>query len=371
MPGNDLIYQIALTMIPDVGPILAKKLIDYIGSPEAIFREKPYNIRKIPGIGNKLAQQITARNYLADAEKEIQRMQKHRISHVHYKDSSYPWRLKHCEDSPLLLYYRGNPSFGSKKMISIVGTRKATVYGRDLCRDIIKKLSENHPEMVVVSGLAYGIDIIAHRAALEFGIDTFAVLAHGLHTIYPSSHSQTARDIISQGALMSDFPTSMLAEKNNFLRRNRIIAGLSEATLVVESGDKGGALITADLAASYNREVFAIPGKVKDSFSKGCNTLIKNNVAGLVESAEDIEQMLDWKKERKAPPPKKTSTISLSTEEKKVLDTIEKEPEIGQEVLSGHTGIPLSKLMGIMLQLEMQDLINVLPGNRYCTKLTT
>jgi DNA processing protein len=365
MSKDPLVYQLAMTMVPGIGAITARKLIGYLGSPEAVFSEKPAVLRQIPGIGEHLAGQLSARNFIAEAEDEIARMGKYRIESVYYQDKAYPWRLKHCEDGPLLLFYRGNPDFQRTKSLSIVGTRNASRYGREITEMIVSGLAGKHPDLVIVSGLAYGIDIHAHRTALAHGLDTFAVMAHGLHTVYPSAHASTASRMLAQGALLSDFPTTMKPERNNFLRRNRIIAGLTEATLVIESAKKGGALITAELAASYHREVFAVPGRSTDAYSAGCNQLIQLNIAALVTSPSDIEQLLGWEipvreKETRQP----TQTL-LTSEEEQVIQSLQEEAGTRPDIISLRSGIPLQKLMLVLLQMELSGKVKVLPGNTY------
>ncbi|MCA1746445.1 MAG: DNA-processing protein DprA, partial [Bacteroidales bacterium] len=317
----------ALTMIPKIGAITARKLIEYIGSPEGVFMEKPAHLRTIPGVGEYLAAQVSVKNYLSKAEEEIKQMEKRGISPVYYQDEAYPWRLENCADAPILLFYRGKPGFNGAKYLSVVGTRNATSYGREMCEVIISQLAAQYSDLVIISGLAYGIDVMAHRFALKYGLDTWGVLAHGLHTLYPSSHTDVAGRIMKQGALLSDFPTTVKPERNNFLRRNRIIAGLSEATLVVESGPKGGALITAELAASYNREVFAVPGRIGDTYSSGCNRLIQNNIAALIESGSDIEKLLGWEQEvAQRTEPQNIITEELTEAEQLILRAINEEP---------------------------------------------
>lgn len=365
MSNDPLVYQLAMTMVPGIGAITARKLIAYVGSPEAVFSEKPETLKRIPGVGAHLAGQVSARNLVAEAEAEIGRMKKYKISSVYYRDDAYPWRLKNCEDGPLLLFYRGIPDFGRTKYLSVVGTRNASAYGKEITGAIIAGLAAKYPDLVIVSGLAYGIDICAHRSALGSGLDTYAVMAHGLHTIYPSAHAATASRMLSQGAVLSDFPTTMKPERNNFLRRNRIIAGLSEATLVIESGKKGGALITAELAASYHREVFAVPGRTTDPYSAGCNQLIQQNIAALVTSDADIEQLLGWETTETPPAPEPSAIHNLSPQEKKILQAIIDAPGLGQEILAARTGIDVHTLLGTLLQMELNQWITVLPGNLY------
>lgn len=365
MSKDPLVYQLAMTMVPGIGAITARKLIGYLGSPEAVFSEKPATLRLIPGIGEHLAGQVSARDFIAGAEEEIARMKKYKIDSVYYQDKGYPWRLKHCEDGPLLLFYRGNPDFQRTKSLSIVGTRNASRYGREMTEAIVSGLAAKHPELVIVSGLAYGIDIHAHRAALSHGLNTYAVMAHGLHTVYPSAHASTASRMLSQGALLSDFPTTMKPERNNFLRRNRIIAGLTEATLVIESGKKGGALITAELAASYHREVFAVPGRTTDPYSAGCNQLIQLNIAALVTTDSDIEQLLGWESPAAEKEIMQTKQPMLTRDEEQVIHALQEEAGTRPDIISLRTGIPLQQLMLVLLQMELSGKVKVLPGNNY------
>lgn len=362
---EELRYVIALTMIPDIGAVTARKLIAYVGSAEGVFRETGSGLQKIPGIGSYLAQKIRSGACLQVSEKEIRRMEEYSIACTYFLEPEYPWRLKNCDDGPLLLFHRGIPDFSRVHTLSVVGTRNASSYGREVCSSIIAWLAERYPDLVIVSGLAYGIDISAHRSALENGLDTFAVLAHGLHTVYPSTHSDTARKIMAQGALLSDFHTTVKPERNNFLRRNRIIAGISEATLVVESGKKGGALITAEIASSYSRDVLAVPGRIDDLVSAGCNALIKNNIAALVESGLDIEEQLGWKSSGINPEPCNEITVPLTGEELLILQTIGQTPGIGQEILSVRTGIPIQRIIGNLIRMEFNKWITVMPGNMY------
>lgn len=365
MSKDPLVYKLGMTMIPGIGAITARKLIAYLGAPEAVFMEKPATLRQIPGVGPHLSAQVAARDLITEAEEEIARMKKYGVSCVYYQDEAYPWRLKNCEDGPLLLFYRGAPDFRRTKYLSIVGTRNASHYGREMTDAIISGLAAKYPDLVIISGLAYGIDINAHRTALAKGLDTYAVMAHGLHTIYPTAHAATASRMLRQGALLSDFPTTMKPERNNFLRRNRIIAGLSEATLVIESGKKGGALITAELAASYNREVLAVPGRTTDPYSAGCNRLIQNNIAALVSTDTDIELLLGWEAAAEPTTPEPRTIENLSPRERNILQAILAEPGLGQEILSVRTGIPVHQLMGILLQMELNQWIAVMPGNHY------
>ncbi|MCK5134747.1 MAG: DNA-processing protein DprA [Bacteroidales bacterium] len=367
---SELQYRIALTMVPEIGPITARKLIDKIGTVRAIFEEKQETLMKIKGIGPRLSGSIKSVRLLGEAEKEVEFLLRHRISAYYYLDQDYPERLKHCEDAPILLYARGQQGLNAGRILSVVGTRKATSYGRDICRELIRGLASLLDNPVIVSGLAYGIDVIAHRTALECGLLTVAVLGHGLSTIYPWVHRETAKKISKQGALVTDFHSGMGPERNNFLRRNRIIAGLSDATLVIESGEKGGALITADMAASYDRDVLAVPGRVDDERSRGCNGMIRSNLAALVETPVDIINHLNWEEStlpaRSLPAPE----ISPSMDEKRIMALIEQVPGIVSGTISTRTEIPINRTLALLMGMELKEWISIEPGNRYRLRIS-
>jgi DNA processing protein len=360
-------HQIALSIIPHVGDINARKLVSYFGNVEAIFNETYRNLVRIPGIGPGLAASISDRSYLTIAEREAEYVIKHNIKTFFYLDNDYPFRLKQCDDSPVLFYFRGDCDLNSRKILSVVGTRNATTRGKDICDRIICGLAEGHPDLIIVSGLAYGIDISAHKAALNSKLKTIGVLGHGFKTMYPSIHKPTSELILKNGGLLTDFISDALPERNNFLKRNRIIAGIADATLVIESGIKGGALITADMANSYNRDVFAVPGRPDDQWSAGCNSLIKNNRAALVESAEDIEYFLDWKPEKSKPAIQKTLFSELNETEKNIYELIMKEGELGIDQICRSLEIPVARLSSQLLQMEFKGMIRCFPGNVYRT----
>ncbi len=365
MSVEELKFQIAISLIPGIGNVLAKKLISYTGSINAVFREKKKNLTKIPGIGDYLAERIESQDVLSIAEEEIAFIEKNNIKPFFYLDDNYPIRLKQCEDAPVIFYLKGEADLDSANILSIVGTRNATHYGREACEDIIHDLCENHPELIIVSGLAYGIDIAAHRSALKNKLKTIAVLAHGLNYLYPSSHLNTSREIISQGGLVTDFISSENPEPNNFIKRNRIIAGLADGTLVVESGPEGGALITADIANSYNREVMAIPGRIGDKYSSGCNALIKSNKAALVESAKDIEFILGWDTHRPDKGIQAELFPLLSPEEELLFDIIRNTGRISVDDISLKSGFSTQKTSALLLNLEFANHVKSLPGKIY------
>jgi DNA processing protein len=358
-------HKIALGLIPHIGDISARKLVAHFGSVEAVFREPYQSLIKIPGIGSGLARYITDRSYLDAAEKEAEYVTKKNIRTYFYLDNDYPYRLRQCDDSPVVFFYRGNCCLDAAKILGVVGTRSATPRGREMCDRIIGGLAEDHPDLVIASGLAYGIDIAAHKAALSYNLPTIGVLAHGLKTMYPALHTSTAEAMVVNGGLLSDFLSDALPERNNFLKRNRIIAGLSDALLVVESGIKGGALITADIANSHNRDVFAVPGRPDDQWSAGCNSLIKSNKAALAGSAEDIEYILDWKPAKSKPPVQRSLFAEMDETEKRIFDLISKENELNIDAICRSLDLPVFKLSSLLLQMEFKGMLKCYPGNIY------
>jgi len=352
-------------MIPKVGSISAKKLIAYCGGVEAVFKQTKKTLIKIPGVGEVLANEIANQNVLDRAEKEIEFIAKYNIKTFFYLDPEYPERLRQCEDGPVIFFLKGNSNLNLNqgKFISIVGTRNATDYGKRITDEFVTSLAEKGHNPVIVSGLAYGIDIAAHKSAVKNNLITIAVLGHGLDTIYPVVHRNVAKDIVAQGALVTDFTSKTKFDRNNFIKRNRIIAGLSDATIVVESGLEGGALITADIASSYNREVFAVPGNIGQQYSQGCNQLIKSNKAALVESADDIAFLLGWETSKQARIPKQIKLFpQLTKEEQIVVDYLK---SVGQETLdliSVNTKMPVAKISSLLLNLEFSGVVKCKPG---------
>jgi DNA processing protein len=365
MSETTLKHKIALSLIPGIGDINARKLVSHIGSVEGVFSESYRTLMKIPGIGTSLARSVSERSYLETAEKEAEYVTRNNIRTYFYLDSDYPYRLRQCDDSPVTFYFTGSCDLNVSKIISVVGTRNATPRGRELCEKIIGGLAAGHPDLVIVSGLAYGIDIASHRAALANNLLTIGVLAHGFKTTYPSVHRSTAREILKYGGLITDFLSDALPERNNFLKRNRIIAGLSDATLVVESGIKGGALITADIAGSYNRDVFAVPGRPGDQWSAGCNSLIKNNKAALIETSQDIEYFLNWEPIGEKIPVQRTLFNELGDSEKLIYENLNSIGEMNIDNLCRTVDIPVYKLSALLLQMELNGIIKCYPGNLY------
>ena len=360
----ELLYNIGLTLLPGVGDKLGKALVEHCGSAEAVFKEKKRNLEKIPDIGRITAEKIVSQDVLKRAEEELVFIEKHHIQTFFFKDSSYPRRLSHCPDSPLMLYFKGNVNFNTEKVLSIVGTRKCTDYGRSIIADLLSDLKND--QVLVISGLAYGIDTFAHQIALENGLETVGVLGHGLDRIYPHQNRNLAKKMLDKGGILTDFLSNTNPDAVNFPSRNRIIAGLSDATIVVEAARHGGALITADIANSYNRDVFAVPGRLNDERSEGCNFLIKTNKAALIESAQDIRYLLNWDVERQ---PKLVVQpklfLDLPEDQRLVLDALQTNPEAVVDELCTLLKLPLSKLSAIFLQLEIAGIVEILPGKRW------
>ncbi|MEJ7682267.1 MAG: DNA-processing protein DprA [Segetibacter sp.] len=307
---NDLLYQIALTLVPNIGPVQAKILTEHFANAEEIFKASKKELGHIEGIGEVRAKCIKMFGNFSAAEKEIEFVEKYKIQTLFLKDENYPKRLLNCYDSPTLLYYRGNADVNSSKVISIIGTRNNTDYGRQQTEQLIYELQ--NLQVLIVSGLAYGIDAIAHKAAVQNNLPTIGVLAHGFDIIYPSAHAGLAKQMLQNGGLLTEFKKETLPDKHNFPRRNRIVAGMSDATIVIETAVKGGSMITAELANGYNRDVFAFPGKVTDSKSAGCNHLIKNNKAILLTDAAHLIEMLGWNTKKAKPKKQKELFISLT-----------------------------------------------------------
>ncbi len=358
--------KIALNVIPYIGPKLVRRLVSYAGSVEAVFNEKKRFLEKIPGIGEVKASLFNADKLLREAEKEIEYIQKEDIKPLFYLDKDYPVRLRECEDAPVILYVKGDINFNVPKFISIVGTRNASEYGKLCTEEIVSHLAAQYPDLVVTSGLAYGIDITAHKAALKNNLKTIAALGHGFKFIYPSLHANYAKKIIAQGALVTEFQSDRKPDPGNFVSRNRIIAGIADATIVIESATKGGALITADLANSYNREVFAVPGRGTDTLSGGCNTLIKQNKAALVENGTDIELAMGWFREKKKPGSiQKSLFVQLNPVEEKILHFLGEKGDSALDEISILLELPVAQVSATLLNLEFSGLIRTLPGKYY------
>ncbi len=366
---QNLIHKIALSMIPGIGGVLARNLVSYTGSIEAVFSESKKNLLKIPGIGEVNAARIKNNDYLVKAEKEIQYINDHQIKVYFYTDTDYPRRLAGCHDAPVVLYAKGDFHFDMDRVVSIVGTRNATNYGKEFCDELVSEMAARNYHVLIVSGLAYGIDVQAHKSSLKNSIPTIGVLGHGLDKLYPSMHRETAEKMLKNGGLVSDFPSGSKIDPQNFLQRNRIIAGLADATIVVESGSKGGALVTADIASSYNRDVFAVPGKVGDTYSKGCNKLIKNNGAALMESLDDLEYIMGWESGKTKPDAVQASLfLDLKGKELEIYNALKEKGELFIDQICSVVNLPMGQVSSTLLEMEFEGIVAALPGKMYRIK---
>lgn len=363
MKVSDLQFVLALQHVPNLGDGTAKKLIRYCGSAEAVFKEKKNNILKIGGVGNHKIQNLYDPVHLKEAEKELKFIEKEKITCFYYQEDDYPERLKHCYDGPILIFQRGKVDLRGKKIISIVGTRRATNSGLAFVEKFLEDIKPLDP--VITSGFAYGIDIAAQRAAIKFGLQTVGCLAHGLNQMYPAIHAVYAREVENNGGFITDFWSTDTFDRRNFLKRNRIIAGISEATVVVESAEKGGSLVTADIANSYNREVFAVPGRPTDAMSRGCNMLIKQQKAHLLSSAADLVYMLNWKVEKKTAPVQKQLFVELEKEEEVVFSFLQARGKEQLDLIALNCKIPTFKAASLLLNMELKGVIRPLPGKLF------
>lgn len=365
---DEQIYTLALTRIPGLGLIGACNLVRTLGSATAIFQHRKELKELIPEVSEKLIKALDCPEAFRRAEEELEFAEKNQIQCLTLNDASYPSRLRECEDAPLALFYRGNTPLNAQKVISIVGTRHATRYGEELCSSFMQDLVNLCPDTLIISGLAYGIDIHAHRAALQQDFPTVGVLAHGLDRIYPSAHRKTAIEMMNHGGLLTEFMSGTNPDRQNFVKRNRIVAGMSDATIIVESAAKGGALITAELAESYHRDCFAFPGRTTDIYSAGCNELIKNNRASLILSAEDFVNAMGWNSIHRKPKEavQRELFLDLSEEEKNIVNLLQESPEgIQINTLVVKANIPINRMSPLLFELEMKGVVRALAGGIY------
>ena len=362
----DELYKIAISFFNGFGPVNTKKAIAYTGGLEAFFKEKKQNLSKIPGLGSVLISKLNRDHALQLAEEELKFVQQNNIQVIFYLDCSYPQRLLHCNDSPCTIYYKGNTDLNQERQISIVGTRNASDYGREQCNKLVKELSGKQTKTSIVSGLAYGIDICAHKAALRHKLPTIAVVGHGFHQMYPAQHKSHATEITQNGAIITEFTSKSKFDPKHFVRRNRIIAGMSDATIVIESALKGGSLVTADIANSYNRDVFAFPGKINDKFSAGCNHLIKTNQAHLIEDSTDLEYILGWDVEKPLSSEIQTKLFhDYSNEEESIVTILKQGGKVPIDLISRKSSYPMSKVSSLLLKLEFDGVVSSHPGKIY------
>ncbi|MDP9047932.1 MAG: DNA-processing protein DprA [Bacteroidota bacterium] len=361
-----LLHQVALTFIKNIGPTLAKSLVSYFGDAEEVFNVAQHSWIRVPGIGEKRIEQAEVNNALARAERELLFIEKNNIDILFYTDSRFPRRLKNCYDSPILLYAKGNANLNPQRVINIVGTRNATEYGKELCRQLIVELQPYN--VLIVSGLALGIDVTAHKECLKHNVTTVGVLGHGLDRMYPSQNRATAEKMLENGGLLTEYPSETIPDRENFPQRNRIVAGMADATIVIEASIKGGALITAEIANTYNRDVFAFPGRIGDDYSEGCNFLIRNNKASLLTGAADLAYILGWEKADSLKPVTEQFVlpIDLSIEEQVIFDILQQhKAPLAIDDLTIKANMATSLLAMNLLNMEMAGYIRSLPGKMY------
>lgn len=364
MKTEDLLYRIGISLIPMVGPKTARTLISYCGGVREVFEAPKKELLRIPGIGEKTARSILNQRVLLRAEQEIEYMEQHGIRALFYLDEAFPSRLRHLPDSPVLLFYKGGAELNSERIVAIVGTRRPTALGRRVCEELVEGLKPYG--VVVISGLAFGIDITAHRKCLNIGIPTLGALGHGLGSIYPHQHRTTAMQMTENGGLLSEYVSDTRPDREHFPMRNRIIAGLCDALVVVETARRGGSMISAHLACDYNRDVFAIPGRPRDEQSQGCNHLIKINKAALIENAEDLAYAMNWDLPGERRGGVQPSLFAELTEtERHVVDYIKPQEKVGIDELTQALDMNNSQMAALLLNLEFKGVVQSLPGKRY------
>ena len=367
MTQNDLFYLLALQQVEGIGAITAKKLLQHFGSPEAIFQAKKTELAKIDGIGKSTISNLHKKDCFEQAESEILFLEKEDINVFSFQCNEYPERLKNCHDAPLLLFQSGNVNWNNSKIISIVGTRQITTYGTDFTKKLLEELAPLNP--IIVSGFAYGVDIVAHQAAMEHNLQTIGVLAHGLNQIYPKNHKKYMAKMQENGGFLTEFWTYSKPDRENFVKRNRIVAGISEATIIVESAERGGSLITAEIANDYNREVFAVPGRATDKYSQGCNNLIKTQRAQMITSAADLIYLLNWDIKNKTTIENKAIQkqlfVTLSEDEQNIYNYLQTKGKELMDIIALDCDLPIFKISSILLNMELKGVVKPLPGKMF------
>ena len=360
---DDLLYEIGLTLIPSIGAVHAKALVEHFGDAKKVFAAKRKEFTQVEGITELKVNAIKEFEDFSEAEHEIAFIEKYKIQPLFITDKNYPQRLLHCYDAPSMLYFRGNANLNASKVISIIGTRDNTDYGKHVTEKLLEDLKEQN--VLVISGLAYGVDGVAHKAALKNELPTVGVLAHGLDRIYPPHHANMAKEMIQNGGILTEFRKGMKADRHNFPKRNRIVAGMADATIVIETAIKGGSMITASLANGYNRDVFAIPGRVNDEKSEGCNYLIKNNRAILLTDAQQLIETLGWEKRKVKRKIQAALFIDFTPEEQAIVDILKDKDLVHIDELYLKSGLTSSTVAAAVLNLELQNVIASLPGKMY------
>jgi DNA processing protein len=361
--NTELCCRIALTMIPELGPVCIRSLIEHFGDAVSIFKAKKKDIAATEGIGEQRARKIREWKEFAEAEQELLFLGRHHIQPLFLTDTAYPQRLLHCYDPPSLLYYRGNADLNAPRIISVIGTRNHTEYGRQVTEELISALQSQ--QVVIISGLAFGIDAIAHKTALQQGMSTIGVLAHGMDNLYPVQHKALAKEMLKLGGLLTEFRQNSKPDKHNFPKRNRIVAGMADATVVIETAVKGGSMITAELAHNYNRDLFAVPGRTTDARSSGCLKLIQQNKAMLFTNTAQLVETMGWEeKKQKLRTHQRELFIELSADEKRITGLLQ-DTSLPIDELYFKSGLSSSSVAAAILNLELQGVIVSLPGKMY------
>ena len=364
MTQSELYHTLALMQVEGVGDVIAKKLIQHCGNATEVFASKKSQLQKIDGIGSVVIKNLQDKSVFAKAEAELQFLAQENISTTYFQEDNYPERLKNCYDSPVLLFQAGNIDLQNQRIISIVGTRQITTYGMEFTKKLIEEISPLNP--IIVSGFAYGVDIYAHQTAMDCGLQTIGVLAHGLNQIYPKTHKKYMAKMEQNGGFLTEFWSTSNPDKENFIKRNRIVAGISEATIVIESAERGGSLVTANLANDYNRDVFAVPGRTTDKYSQGCNNLIKTQRANLLTSAADLVYILNWELQRESQKVvQKQLFVTLTEEEQIIYDYLQKTGKEMMDIISLECDFPIYRISSILLNMELKGVIRPLPGKMF------
>ncbi|MCL6266725.1 DNA-processing protein DprA [Flagellimonas myxillae] len=365
MTEDEILAALRLQAVPNIGDVTAKKLIAHCGSPTAVFKDKIQQLLKIEGIGRMTLKELYHPSYADDAEQEYDFIRKNNLGVSYFMEQDYPELLKHCVDGPVLLFHNGNIDLKNKHIISVVGTRNITSYGTAFCETFIEDIAPLDP--IIVSGFAYGVDITIQKMAMEHGLQTISCLAHGLNQIYPKVHKKYVARIEKHGGFLTEFWSTSNPDRENFLKRNRIIAGMSEATVVIESAEKGGSLVTADLANGYHRDVFAVPGRTSDKFSKGCNDLIKKQQAQMLTSAAELVYLLDWELEQKKPksPLQKQLFVALDETEKSIHSYLQQHGKQLLDTIALECKLPVFQASSILLTMEMKGVVRPWPGKLF------
>ena len=363
MSEENIFYLLALLRVEGVGDIMAKKLLTHFGTAEKVLNAKSNQLAVIDGVGSVLLRNFKDKSIFEKAKQELDFIEKNNIKVTTFQEDDYPDRLKHCIDGPVLLFSAGNINLKNRKIISIVGTRQITSYGTEFCRKLIEDLAPLDP--IIVSGFAYGVDIVAHQLAMDHNLQTIGVLAHGLNQIYPKTHKKYMSKMEQNGGFMTEFWSTSNPDKENFVRRNRIVAGMTEATIVIESADKGGSLITANMDNDYNRDVFAVPGRITDKYSMGCNNLIKTQKANVLTSAADLIYILNWDISKETKTIQKQLFVELDSDEQKVYDYLLKSGKELMDIIALHCDFPIYRISGLLLNMELKGVIRPLPGKMF------